>query len=103
MSDADPALRYLLTQIELFDDFAIAYYIDALEIVEQPATFVDQPDESTPAVVIFLVHRQVLGQLVDVLGQDRYLCLRRSGIGRRSAELCDELSFALVGEHRKTL
>ncbi len=101
--DADPVPELLLAQIELFDDLAIALQVNSLEIVEQPAAFVDQANKPSPAVVVFLVHCQVLSQLVDVLGQDRDLGFRRSGIGRRSAELCNEFSFSLLGEHQTIL
>lgn len=96
-------LQYLLAQIELFHDPAITFKIDALEVFKEPTTFIDQSYKPTTAVMVLFMESKVLGQLIDVIGEDRDLCFRRSSVERRSTKLSNEFSFPLFGKHRTIL
>lgn len=60
-------------------------------VVEQPAALTYELEQSAARVVILLVIAQVLGEVVDAIGQKRDLDLGGSGVFRVFAELADDL------------
>src|SRR5258708_16049746 len=70
----------LPAQAKLLDQRAVASDVLAGQVLEQPAPAADEQQQSVAAVVIVLVHLQVLGQTGDPLGQQRDLDLRRAGV-----------------------
>jgi hypothetical protein len=70
----------LFTYIELFNNRAVTVYILALQIIEKRTAVTDHLEKTAARMVIVLVNLQVLGKLVDSLGQDCDLNLRRAGI-----------------------
>ncbi len=69
-------VKALAAEAEFGDQLAVALDVDALDVVEHPATATDQHQQATTAVVIFLVHLEMLGQVRDSVGQQRNLDFR---------------------------
>lgn len=78
-----------MTETKVRDDLAVAFEVCALEIVEQTATPSDHLQQSTTAVMVLRVSAEVIGQVVDVLGENRNLNLGRARIGGVRAVLFD--------------
>ena len=68
------------TQAEPRDQFAVVLDVLLGDVVQQPAALADQQQQATAAVVVALVHLEVLGQVCDPLGEQRDLDVRRSGV-----------------------
>src|SRR4029078_4455794 len=92
-----PAER-LAAQAELLDEGAIALEILALQVVQEAAAPSDELEQATTRVVVVLVRPEVLGQLVDALGQHRDLDLGRARVRLVLAELPDMLQLLFLGE-----
>src|SRR5690606_34562646 len=59
----------------------------------------DHLQESPPRVMVLLVGLQVLGELVDPLGEDRDLHLGRARVGLVAAVAVDDLRLRVLGQH----
>ncbi len=79
----------LVAKAKISDDLAVPFDVRALEVVEQPTTTADHLQQALPAVMILGVGTEVTGQVVDVIGENRDLDLRRPGIGVVRAVLLD--------------
>jgi len=66
-------MRWLLAQTELADELAVAREVFFLQVVEQASSVADHPQKTAPRVVIFRVGLEVLGQIVDPVGEQRDL------------------------------
>src|SRR5690625_93605 len=78
------------TQTELADQRPVAPDVDVREVLEQAATPADQQQEAPAAVVVVLVVFEMLGEVVDALGHQRDLHLRRAGVTLRAGMLGDD-------------
>src|SRR5580700_11195057 len=67
--------RCLLAEAELLDEGAVALEVAAAQVVEEAAAAADQHQQTAARVVILGLLAQVLGQMVDALGQQRDLDL----------------------------
>src|SRR6478752_10500073 len=83
----------LAAEAELGDQGAVALEVGALEVTEQAAALADQHQQAAARVVVLAVLTQVLGELVDALGEQRDLDLGGSGVGAVAAELGDDLGL----------
>src|ERR1700693_1462709 len=81
----------LLTNAQFVDDGAIPLEIGLLEVVEKAAAASYHFQESAPAVMIFRVGFEMLGQIRDAARQQCNLHLRRSSIAVVRLVLSDEL------------
>ena len=79
----------LVTETKVRDDFAVILEVCTLEIVEKAFAPPNHLQQAAPAVMIFCVGTEVIGEVVDVLGEDRYLDLGRTRIGAVRAVLFD--------------
>ena len=70
-----------MTETKVRDDLAVTFEVCALEVVEQPAPPSDHLQQALPAVMILRVSAEVVGQVVDVLGENCDLNLGRTRIG----------------------
>ena len=73
--------KNLSSQAKGFDNRSVTLNIVAFNIIEQPATFTNEHQQSTTRVVIFLMHLQMLGQICNPMGKKSNLDFRGSGIG----------------------
>jgi hypothetical protein len=80
---ASPSERSALAaQTQIRNELAVALEVFLLQIAEEPATLADLHQEAAAAVVIFLVHAQMLGQLIDRGGENRDLHVGGAGVAR---------------------
>src|SRR5438067_5157045 len=91
-------IRLSAAQAEAGDQRPITLHVVVADVVEQPATTPDEHQESPPTVVVLLVDLQVVGELVDALGQQRDLHLRRPGVGVVDLVLADRRGFVRHAE-----
>ena len=77
-------------QTEACNDLAIAVDIDARQVREQAATLPNHQLKATARRHVLLVGNQVRRERLDAFGQQRYLNLRRTGIGTVPLVLMDQ-------------
>ena len=89
----------LLSQSELADDRTVTLDVSLLQIVQKVSSVTDHLLQTAAAVEVLLVGLQVLGQVVDTVGEDRDLNLGRTGVSFVSCVLLNdaELFFFLHG------
>src|SRR5205085_10186538 len=80
----------LAAQAELLDEGAVALEIVLLQVVEEAAAAADELEEPAARGVVVAVRPQMLGQLVDALGEHCDLHLRRAGVGLAAAVLLNQ-------------
>src|SRR5206468_11037177 len=68
-----PRRSLLATQPQLLDHFAITLDLGRLEVVEQAPALTHHPQQATARRMIALVDLEVLGEVLDLLGQQRDL------------------------------
>src|SRR5204863_10211640 len=81
----------LAAEAELLDEGSVALEVLALQVVQKPTAATDQLQEPTPREVILRVGPEMLGEIVDALGQHRDLHLGRAGVLAVRPVLVDEL------------
>src|SRR5207248_9409799 len=99
-----PPVIELLANAERADEAAVTLEVLLLEIVEEAAALTDDLQQAAARVVILRVGLEVVGQVVDALGQKRDLHFGRTGVALVGRELHD--GFFLTGSgqaHSKTL
>jgi hypothetical protein len=70
----------LSSQAQLDDETSISLYVLATKVVEKPPTLTDHQKQATPTVVVVFVLSKVFCQVVDPLGEQGHLNLRRAGV-----------------------
>ena len=71
---------FLFADAELFNNHAVARDILLHQVIQQIAAMADHFQQAAAGVMVLLVHLQVLGQVVDPLGEDGDLDLGRTGV-----------------------
>src|SRR5262249_42497334 len=79
---AHPARNKSSADAEFLDQILVARFVGATQIVEELAALPDHLEQPTTGVIVLDVGFEMLGEIVDALGQDRHLHFRRSGISR---------------------
>ena len=109
-----PPVGSSAAQSELFDQRLVAAFVLALQIVEQAAALRHQSEQATAGMIVLLVVLEVLGQVLDALGQNGDLYFRRPGVARwrsrirfissclRSAVIDIAFSFLIRGNRTPT-
>ena len=77
----------LVSETKVRNDFAITFEVCPLEVVEQAATLANHLQQALPAVMVFGVGAEVIGEVVDVRCKNRYLDLGRTRVARMRAVL----------------
>src|SRR3546814_17998826 len=75
-SDLGPSA--LLAKPQLRDKTGITRRIFTLEIIKQAAAIVDHHQKTTTRMIVLRMSLEMIGQVLDALGQDRDLDFRRS-------------------------
>ena len=70
----------LLSDFQLLDDGAVTLDIVLSQVVQEAATMTNHLQKAATAVVILLVHLQMLVQGVDAVGQNGDLYFGRTGV-----------------------
>src|SRR5262245_60249722 len=86
------------TQAQLRDQRAIALEVVALQVAEEPPAASDHLQQAHAGMVVLRVGAEVLGQIVDLLGQQRYLHLGRAGVAVGPSVLADQLGLLVLGQ-----
>src|SRR5689334_13437629 len=85
----------LLAKAELRDEIGVARLVLAAQIIQQRTALVDEHQEAASRVIVLRVGLEVHRQVVDALGEDRDLNLRRSGVALALRVLLAERFLAL--------
>ena len=85
----------LAAQAEAGDQRTVALDFGVLQEREQALALADQLEQAAPGVVILGVGLEVLGQVVDALGEHGHLDLGRAGVVGVSLVLLDERVLAI--------
>src|SRR5207248_11687487 len=95
--------RASLAQAQVFDQRPVALEVGALQIGEKPPPAPDQHQQAAAGMMVLGLLAQVLGEVVDALGEQRDLDLRRAGVLLAGAEARGELALSLAryGRHRR--
>ncbi len=75
-----PSLLTLLSEVQLLDDCTIAVDVNLLQITEEITSVTDHLQKTAAAVVVLHVGLQVLGQVVDAVGQNSDLNFGGTGV-----------------------
>src|SRR5689334_314415 len=75
-----PARNKSPANAELLDQILVARFVRATQIIEQLAALAHHLEQSTTRVVVLDVGLEMLGEVIDALGQDRHLHFGRSGV-----------------------
>src|SRR5690606_29602408 len=73
-------VRGSAAQTEPLDEAAVAVDVHLLQVAEESATLADEEQEPPAGVVVVLVGLEVLGEVLDPLGQQRDLDLGGTGV-----------------------
>lgn len=98
----DP-LSKLSAQTERLNELAVAFDVDAGQVLEQTAAAANQQEQSTTAVVVVRVRLEMRSQLVDALGEHRDLNLGRARVVLGGRVLADDLLLFGSGERHELL
>jgi hypothetical protein len=83
----------LVPEAQFLDDLPVSVDIRTLQVVQETATTSDHLEESTTTVVVLLVESEVIGQIVDPLGEQRDLNAGRSTVGLMRPIFLDGRTF----------
>jgi len=83
----------LFTKLQLFCDRVIAWGIRPMQIIQQLTALAHHHDQTTARTVIFFVLLQVLGQVIDPLGQQSDLNIGRTGVALMNPIIYNLLCF----------
>src|SRR5262249_51008803 len=75
-----PARNKSSANAELVDQVLVARFVGATQIVEKLTALADKLEQPTTRMVVLDVGFEMLGEIVDPLGQNRHLHFRRPGI-----------------------
>ena len=93
----------LSSESELFDDGAVTLDVLLLKVTEEVTAMTDHFMQTSAAVVVFLVHFEVLGQRVDPESEDRDLYLGRTRVALVCLILLDKFLFLFLCNHNNHL
>src|SRR6267143_1108082 len=68
------------SQTESPDDFLVSLRASAVQVGEQPSALSDHAEQPATAGVVVAGGAQMFGEVLDPLGQERDLDLRRAGV-----------------------
>ena len=74
-------LNELLTDTQLLDGSSVSLDVLALEVSEEVSSLTYHLQQASSGVMILLVNLQMLGEVIDPLGEDSDLNLGRTGVG----------------------
>ena len=72
--------RFLLAQLQFSNYRAVTLDIGFHKVVEQVAPVSDHLEHTAAGMVVVLMRLEMLGKIVDALGEHRYLDFRRTGV-----------------------
>ena len=91
--------KYLLSDAELSDDSSVTLDVLLLQVSEHVAALTNHLQQATTGMVVVLVLLQMLGELLDALGQDCDLYFRRTGVGLVGTVCGNNFSLLFFADH----
>jgi hypothetical protein len=88
------AFSALSPDTQPFDKRSVSRGILRMQIIQEPAAFPDQAQESATRMMIFRVGLQMLGQLLNTRAEERHLDFRRSAVGGSACVGLDNFPLA---------
>src|SRR5262245_10635969 len=88
----------LAAQAQILHDFSIPIDLRRLEIVQQTPALPDHAQQAATRRVVALVHLEVFGEVMNLLGEKRDLDLGRPRVSFVLLELADDSLLLLLGE-----
>ena len=93
----------LLSQTELFNDCTVTVDVLLLKVAEKVSSVTDHLEHAAAAVMILGVRLEVLGEVVDSLGENSDLNLGRTGVALVSCVGGDDLLLYVFKHHDRVL
>lgn len=84
---------FLLSDAQRRNDGTIALDIRLFEIVEQASSLTDHHKQTSAGMMVFGVDFEVLGELLNSAGEQRYLHFGRARVALFASVLCDDFLF----------
>src|SRR5471032_1533767 len=91
----------LLADVQSLDEIRISRRVFGFEVIEQPAAFADEHQETAAGVVILRMRLEMLCQVVDAFTENGYLHFRGTGVRFVSFVAADELCLAILGQRHR--
>jgi hypothetical protein len=82
-----------VAQLEPLGDCLIARQVGLVEIIQQTAALADHDQEAAAGAMVLDIRLQMLGQMIDALGQKSDLHVSGPGVALVQPEPCYRLSF----------
>ena len=88
-----------MSDTEFCNDCTITFDVNLLEVAQQVSSVTDHLGEATTAVVVVMVALEVLGEVVDAIGQDSDLNFGGTGVGFVKSVSNDYFGFFFLSHH----
>src|SRR5689334_23248357 len=98
-----PARNKSAANAEFVDQVLVTLLIGAPQIVEQGAALADKLEQPATRMIVLHVRLEVLGQIVDALGEDGDLHFRRASVSGLLGVLLDDFSLAAACNRHRSL
>ena len=92
-----PLPQSLLSDVQLLDDRTVALNVNLLQITQQVSSVTDHLGQAATAVVVVVVVLEVLGEVVDAVGQNSDLHFGRTCVALVDGILLNDCLFFLSG------
>src|SRR5919202_5365644 len=99
----DRRLGSSLAKAELRDEGGVALAVGLAEIIQQGAALVDEHQEAAAGMVVLRVRLEMLGEVLDALGENGDLHLGGTGVALRLGVVFDNFLLALGGHRHRQL
>jgi len=83
----------LMAQLQLLGNGLISGEIGGVEVIQKAAALADHFEEAAARAVVFDVFLQMLGQVIDPLGEQGHLHIRRPGVALMNLKALYRLAF----------
>ena len=88
-------LSDLLSEVQCLDQIAVSLDIVVTKVVEQSSSLPDKHEKPPSGMVVLLVDLEMLGKVINPLGEYGHLDIGRTGILLMPLELFDDLLLFL--------
>jgi hypothetical protein len=82
-----------VAQFQLFGDGLVPGEVSGVEVIQKAAALADHFEEAAARAVVFDVFLQMLGQVIDPLGEQGHLHIRRPGVALMNLKALYRLAF----------
>src|ERR1041385_819694 len=90
----------LAAKSQVLHHLSVAFDLGGFEVVQQSPALSDHAEQAATRRVVALVDFEVLGEVVDLLGEQGDLYLRRTGIALVRLEFLDDAQLLFLGQRQ---